>query len=200
MWLKNYLYNHLSPCICPVSTDNSAVLVQPVGSATTMPPPTLLLDCTDLRQAHGQGSQATRQSDTPRNMEPHLPSPWAAQAAGSRREGQAGEELGVQRAHESDPLPQTRWEAAGDWHTALHNTRPGRKEGVGGQRKPYAQNYLHFITSIRKAVCKQSKLDRFTSLNESMLCGEFIPLFPSCKYQIAELSHLWCKWLLKKLT
>lgn len=69
------IYSHLSQAICPVSTDNSAVLIQPVGSASTMPPPTLLLDCTDLQQAHGRGSQATRQSDTPRNMEPHLPSP-----------------------------------------------------------------------------------------------------------------------------
>lgn len=151
-----------------------------VGSAMTMPPPTLLLDCTDLRRAHGQGSQATRQSDTPRNMEPHLPSPWAAQAAGSRREGQAGGELGVQRAHESDPLPQTRWEAAGDWHTALNNTQPGRKERGGGwgQRKPYAQNYLHFITSIRIL---------------------FFPPFPT-KCHITELSHLWCKWKLKWVT
>lgn len=161
----NYTIIYLSQSICPVSTANSAALIQPVGSASTTPPPTLLLDCTDLPQAHGRGSQATRQSDTPRNMEPHLPSPWAAQAAGPRLEGQAGEELGVQRAHESDPLPQTRWEAAGDWHTGLHNTRPGRKEGDGGEaditgrRKPYGQNYLHFITSIWNAVCKQSKLD-----------------------------------------
>lgn len=148
MWLKNYL----SLSIFPVSTDNSAVLVQPVGSAMTMPPPTLLLDCTDLRRAHGQGSQATRQSDTPRNMEPHLPSPWATQAAGSRREGQAGGELGVQRAHESDPLPQMRWEAAGDWHTALNNTRPGREEGGEGAAETirtelpsFHNEYLNFL-------------------------------------------------------
>lgn len=123
-----------------------------------MPPPTLLLDCTDLWQAHGRGSQAPRQSDTPRNMEPHLASPWAAQAASRGLNGQAGEELGVQRAHESAPLPQTRWEAAGDWRTGLHSTQPGRKEGGGtditGRWKPYGQKYLYFITSVN-AVCTQ---------------------------------------------
>lgn len=137
-------YSHLTQSICPVSTEISAVLIQPVGHASTMPPPTLLLDCTDLWQAHGRGSQAPRQSDTPRNMEPHLASPWAAQAASRGLNGQAGEELGVQRAHESAPLPQTRWEAAGDWRTGLHGTRPGRKEGGGtditGRRKPMDKN------------------------------------------------------------
>lgn len=173
MWLRSYLHSHLFLSTCPVSTDNSAVLVQPVGNARTMLPPTLLLDCTDLRQAHGQGSQATRQSDTPRNMEPHLPSPWAAQAAGSRWEGQAGEELGVQRAHENDPLPQRRWEAAGDWHTALHNTRPGRKEGGGRHVWQASRNhYLHDMTSTWRAVCERIRLDRFTDLNASMLCDE----------------------------
>lgn len=157
-----------------MSNENCAVLIQAVGHACTMPRPTLLLDCTDLRQAHGRGSQAPRQSDTPRNMDPHLASPWAAQAAGPRREGQAGEELGVQRAHESDPLPQTRWEAAGDWRTGLYDRRPRRKEGERtgktGRRKPYGQNYLHFITSIWKAVCKHSILDRFT-----YVCAAWIP-------------------------
>lgn len=161
------------------------------------PQPTLLLDCTDLWQAHGRGSQAPHQSDTPRNMESHLASPWAAQAAGPRLEGQAGVELGVQRAHESDPLPQTRWEAAGDWRTGLHDTRPGRQEGGGtditGRRKPYGQNYLHFITSIGNAICKHSKLDKFTGMNESMLSGShhwsrqwwmnsLFPLFHFSKY------------------
>lgn len=93
----------------------------------------LLLDRTDLRQAYGKGSPPTPQSGTPRNMGARLPSPQTARAAGSRRGGRAGQEPGVQRAPESKPQPQTRWEAAGDWHTALHNTRPGRQGEEGGQ-------------------------------------------------------------------
>lgn len=87
-------------------------------------------------------------------------------------------------------------------------TTPGQGERKGrrgaditGRRKPHEQNYLHFITSIGKAVCKQSKLDRFTSLNAVEWWINYLsPLFPSSKYQITELSDLIMKWPSKSLT
>lgn len=152
-WNSTIIY--FAICICTVSSDNWVVLVQPVESASTMLSAALY---TDLRQAHGQGSQSTHQSDTPRNTEPHLPFPWAGQAAGPRQQGQAEDELGVQRGHESDPLPQMRWQAAGNWHRGLHNTQPGREGGganITGQRKSYGQNYCHLVANIWKVVVKQ---------------------------------------------
>lgn len=72
-------------------------------------PPPPLSDETDLKLAPGRGNQAPHHwSDIPRNREPHLASPRAAQTAGPGLEEQAGVELGVQGARESGPLPQWR--------------------------------------------------------------------------------------------
>ena len=99
--------------------------------------------CTDLHGALGWGSLARQQHDIPRNRDPPLVCPAAAQAADPGWEDMAGAALGAQWAHENDPPLLETWPAAGDWYIGLHKHRPGielGKEKGKQQRKARGKN------------------------------------------------------------